>query len=269
MTHPLLHRLSVPLLAVVVAACGSAAPSVLPSDSTAPVATSSAPTSTASPSPSIAPVPSTTPEPTSSPSPTTAPATEPTAEPSAAPSSAPVGVDGQTGRVALDDQALALTLPKGWRSFSMTQDDIEAILAALPEGTLPAGFADQVPSMVAAGLKLWAWDTTGDLGANCSVIAQPVTVPAAFLKSTATASVSVINGVSNVKYTDIKVDGKSALRVDYKYVLDVSGTSVSLLGTQVYIARPDNFVVVTVTIRKGSSTKDRDRIVNSLELLDR
>ncbi len=264
MTRPLLHRLSVPLLVVVVAACGSAAPGVLPSDSAPPVR-SSAPTSTASPSPAATPTPSATPGPTSAPSPTT----EPTAEPSADPTSEPVGIEGQTGRVALDDQALALTLPKGWRSFSMTQDDIETILAALPDGTLPAGFEDQVPSLLAAGLKLWAWDTTGDPGANCNVIAQPVTVPSAFLKSTATASVSVINGVSGVKYTDLKIDGKSALRVDYKYVLDVSGKSLSLLGTQVYIARPDNFVVVTVTIRKGSSTRDRDRIVSSLELLDR
>jgi len=66
----------------------------------------------------------------------------------------------------------------------------------------------------------------------------------------------------------VKIGGSTALRIDYRYVQGVSGASVSLTGTQVYLARPDNLVVVTVTILSSGTTTDRDKIVKSIELLD-
>jgi len=266
--HRFARSLLVAILATVVAACGAAGATSAPAETSAHAAEASpAPTLTPTSAPAATLSPTATPAPTAAPSATAEPS--PTGEPTAAPTNAPIGPNGQTGRIVLDEQALALTLPKGWLSVALTAEDMSAMLDALPDGTVPATLKDQLPSMVASGLKLWAWDVQGDgLGANCNVIAQPVTIPPALLMTTAQAGLSMVSGISGTNYTDVKIGGSTALRIDYRYVQGVSGASVSLTGTQVYLARPDNLVVVTVTILSSGTTTDRDKIVKSIELLD-
>lgn len=259
MTPSRFSRITIALVAVLLAGCGASSPSTTPELG-----------SPASASPATAATQSPTPEPTATttPSPTAAPTPSPT--PTATPTPAlPLVPDGQTGRIRLPDEALALTLPRGWQTIGLTADDVDAIFNALPEGTLPAGLKDQVPALVASGLKLWGFDLrpTG-LGANCNVIAQPFTVPPSLLRVTAKASLSMVSGVSNVRYTDLRISGRKALRIDYVYVLPTTGQSMKTRGTQVYIARPDNLVVITVSIPAGGRMSDRDSIVNSIRLLD-
>ncbi len=266
--HRFARSLLVAILATVVAACGAAGATSAPAGASSQATEASqAPTLTPTLTPAATPSPTATPAPAAVPSATAAPA--PTGDPAAVPTSAPIGPNGRTGRIVLDEQAVALTLPKGWLSVALTSEDMGAMLDALPDGTVPATLQDQLPSMVASGLKLWAWDVEGSgLGANCNVIAQPVTIPPSLLRTTAQAGLSMVSGISDTRYTDVKIGGSTALRIDYRYVQGGSGASVSLTGTQIYIARPENLVVVTVTILKSGSTTDRDKIVNSIELLD-
>ena len=246
-------RLAVTLLAVTIAACGAA--SSIGAPSSPEVLVSAVPAATPSPTPTATATPTPTPQPSATPTP--------------APPAGSLVPDGQTGRVVLADQALAITLPKGWQTIGLTASDMTAIFDRLPDGTLPAGMQDQVASLVAAGLKLWAFDVTGsDAGANCNVLAEAISVPPSLLKVSAEASLSVVKGISNVKYADVRIDGATALRVDYTYVTSSAGKSAKGKGTQIYIARPGNLVVVTVTIPKGGSLTARDKLVDSIRLLD-
>jgi hypothetical protein len=261
-------RLAVTLLAVTFAACGAATSSGAPTSPEAQV--SAIPTAMPSPTPTPTATPTPTPTATPTPRPTAEPTDTPTpAAPTPATAAESLVPDGQTGRVVLADQALAITLPKGWRSIGLTADDMNAIFDRLPEGVLPAGMQDQIATLVAAGLKLWAFDVTGsDAGANCNVLAEAISVPPSLLQLTAKASLSTVKGISNVKYTDIKIDGTKALRIDYTFVITSAGRTMKAKGTQLYIARPDNLVLITITIPKGGSVTARDKLVDSVELLD-
>jgi hypothetical protein len=246
-------RLAVTLLAVSLAACGAATSSVAPT----------------SPDAAITPAPTPTPTLAPTPTPTLAPTPAPSVDPTPADPAESLVPDGETGRVVLADQALAITLPKGWQSIGLTADDMSAIFAQVPDGFLPAGMEDQIASLVTAGLKLWAFDLRGtDAGANCNVLAQTLSVPPSLLQLTAKASMSSVQGLTNVRYTDLKIGGVTAVRIDYTYVATTTAGSAKAKGTQIYIARPDNLVIITITIPKGGSVTARDRLVDSIELLD-
>ena len=246
------------LLTLVIAACGSSAPSATaPATPVPTVATSTAPTA----APSATPVRTASPAPTATTEPMATPA--PTEEPSTAPSLP----SGTTGKVTLEDYGFSMVLPKGWQTLGLTVEDVQAIFDALPAGTMPAGLVDQVPSLVAAGLKVWAFDLRpSGHGSNVSVFAIGYSIPVSLLKPTAQASLANVKGISNIKMTNIKLDGVKALRVDAKVAMTVQGTKVVANEVQLYIPLKTSTMIVTITLPKGGSTRDRDKILKSIRI---
>jgi hypothetical protein len=269
MTRRLLPCLVASMLALSLVACGAAGSSPEGSSTLAPVESgltapeSRVPEATAAVTPAASATPTATPVPSSTPAAIIEPS--PTVEPSPT----PLSPGARTGHIRLVETGLALTLPKGWTSIELTADDVNAILDAVPEGMMPAELQDQLPALLASGFRLMAWDRRpSGLGANLTVIAQEVTVPPSLLKFSAQTGLGFVTGISDIRYTPLKIDGVSALRVDYVYAGQLGGTATRFRGAQVYIARPGNLVIVTITIPRGGSVTDRDKIVDSLKLLD-
>ncbi len=259
-------------LALLLAGCTASSPTPPPVGA-APSAVAVTSTGTPSPSPSATPLPATpepspTPEPT--PAPTAEPTPEPTAEPAPKPTARPGGVKtGSTGRVQVDGEDLAIRLPKGWVTLSLSESDIEDVVAMIPKGAVPAALRDQLPALLAAGLRLWAFDTRpADLGDNVSVVTQPVSIPYAFLETAARAAIAQYPNVSHVTVHDIKVDGEPALRVDYRLSLDIGGRRTKTTGTQLYIPRAGRLVLVTISVGAGGGADDVKKLVSGVELLD-
>jgi len=244
------------LATLLIAACGSSAPSATAPVTPVPIIASA---STAAPGAMPRPTPSPTAAPTATPTPTATPA--PTIEPPASPSLP----SGTTGKVTLSDYGFSMVLPKGWQTIGLTPEDVQAIFDALPAGTLPAGLEEQVPALVAAGLKAWAFDVrpTGH-GSNVSVIAIGYSIPVALLKPTAQAGLASVKGISNIRMTNIRVDGVKALRVDAKIAMTIQGTKVVATEVQLYIPLRASTMIITLTVPRGGSTSDRDRILRSI-----
>ncbi len=259
-------------LALLLAGCTAASPSAAPSvDAVGQVATA-APSPVAVTSAPATPVASPSPDPTLDP--TVAPTPSPTAEPTPAPTAKPTakqGVpSGRTGRIVVDGEDLAVRLPKGWRTLALSESDVEQVVDALPDGVVPATLKDQLPALIAAGLKLWAFDTRrADLGDNVNVVGQPVSVPYAFMKTVAESAIAQYPSVSHVTYRDTTIDGEPALRVGYTILLATGdGRSFKGAGTQLYIPRAGRLLVVTITTRAGHSADDVKKLINGIELLD-
>jgi hypothetical protein len=204
------------------------------------------------------------------PAPTAEPTPAPTREPTAQPTARPGGItSGSTGRVQVDGEDLAIRLPKHWVTLSLSESDIGDVVAAIPKGAVPAALRDQLPALLAAGLRLWAFDTRpADLGDNVSVVTQPVSVPYPLLETAARAAISQYPNVSGVTVRDATVDGEPALRVDYRLALDVGSQRVKTTGTQLYIPRAGRLVLVTISVRAGHSADDVKQLVNGIRLLD-
>ncbi len=134
-------------------------------------------------------------------------------------------------------------------TLALSEGDVERVIDALPDGAVPAGVKDQLPALIAAGLKLWAFDTRrADLGDNINVVGQPVSMPYAFLKTAAQAAIAQYPTVTNATYRDANVDGEPALRVGYTMRLDLgNGQSIKETGTQLYIPRTGRLLVITIT----------------------
>ncbi len=259
-------------LALLLAGCTGSTPSVAPSSAAVGQVATSAPSpdavSQAPPTPAATPILDPTPAPTVEPTPD--PTTEPTPEPTAKPTSKPAVTSGQTGRVVVEGEDLALRLPKGWKTLTLSDSDVERVINALPDGAVPAGVRDQLPALIAAGLKLWAFDTRrADLGDNVNVVGQPVSIPYAFLRTAAQAAIAQYPTITHATYRDTTIDGEPALRVGYTMRLDLAdGLSIKETGTQLYIPRTGRLLVITITTRAGHSADDVKKLVNGIELLD-
>jgi hypothetical protein len=250
------------VVALAAGACGS---------STASPAAPGAPTSSPSPSADATATTSQAPEAVATVAPTPAATPSPTATPAAtatpAPSSGPVtgSPTGQTGRITLQDVGLTVTLPKGWQSVPLTADDIDKIVAILPPGTLPAGFEDQIATLMANGLRMFAVDTRGaGRGATLNVLVIPAVAPLAFVRTSAKAMLKQLAGVTDIRIRDARFDGREAVRVDYTQALTVLGMKVKITGVQVWVPLDTETVVLTIGTPKASSTADRDAILKSL-----
>jgi hypothetical protein len=174
---------------------------------------------------------------------------------------------GTTGKVTLADYSLTLTLPKGWRTLGMSADDVDDVIDAIPEDILPAGVEDRMAGLIAAGLKLWAFDhQKANLGANVSIMALPKRIPEPLLLLTAKSLAGQLPSARNVKVTEVKVDGQPAVRIDLQLTLSAYGRTLTLTETQLYLPRPTTTLVVTIAIPKGGQLKDRDSLVKSIRL---
>ncbi len=217
-----------------------------------PPATPTASAAAATPVPTPAP---TDPPPTPDPTPASTPRPTPKATPVAA-----------GGTVKLSAYGFRITLPKGWWNVDLSGDDLGAILDQLPEGSVGEGYTDTLAELVAAGLKLLAFDTQqANLGANVSLAVGETEVPAAPLHRTASAALAAL-GVTDVRLKDTTVDGVAALRADYTASQAVEGTDTTFSGTQLYIPYEGRTLVVTVLTPVGGQTADRDSLIKSIRL---
>lgn len=146
-------------------------------------------------------------------------------------------------------------------------DGIQEILDILPPGTLPAGFEDQIATLVASGLKLFALDVDkANRGANITVLAVPTEIPEAYLRTTAEIGTAQVGGVKDVRYKNVKVDGEPALRVEDTLVLELLGKPRTSSGVQLWVPWDGATLAITVTTPKGGQTADRDALIRSLRL---
>ena len=258
-------------LALLLAGCTASASPPAPSSDAVGQLASSAPSTVviteAPATPAVSAAPDPTPEPTVEPTPDPTPDPTPKATPERTPK--PAMTSGRTGRIVVDGEDLAIKLPKGWMTLALSEADVQAVVDALPDGTIPDGIKDQLPALMAAGLKMWAFDTRkADLGDNVNVVGQPVSLPYAFLKPAAQAAIAQYPNVTHATYRDTTVDGEPALRVGYTMTLDVGTGPIKESGTQLYIPRAGRLLVITITTRAGHSADDVRKIVSGIELLD-
>jgi predicted small lipoprotein YifL len=204
-----------------------------------------------------------TPSPTPSPTPTAAPTPSPTPTP-AATATQPPGTPGfgQTGRIEVSDAGFAITLADGWIALPLNEDDLRAIVDALPPGL---GLEEQLPTLLASGVKLWAVDASGGSRSNLNVFRQEAAIPVSLLRSFAEAGLAAVPGiVGEPAIEDATVDGVEGIRVTYELSVPSSGTTVE--GTQLYLVTESSLYVFTFTTATGDDVAI-DTMVNSIEFL--
>jgi glucose/arabinose dehydrogenase len=228
-------------LAVALAACGA-------------TAESPAPTQAATPAPTIAPTPAPTPVATAAPTP--------------AATASPSSTAGRTGRIEVPESGFAVTLPDGWVELPLDAKQIEDLVANLPPGVVEDELAAQLPSLVAAGVKLWAFAVTPDsAGSNLNVIVQPGQVPVSLLASLAEVSLGSVPGIQDQpKVETVTVDGVDAVLVTYGLSPDGGATVTS--GSQIYASTGGKLYIFTVTIGNDDGSADATRVLDSIEFLD-
>lgn len=228
---------------VILAACGGASVSPAPSTAAAtPVATE---------------VPSAAP--TAAPSPTAV--AEATEEPTGGP------VAGRTGRIEIEGEQVAVTLPDGWVEVVLTGDDVEAALRNFPAGTFSEEQLGMMRAAVDAGMKLWAFDTDGS-GSNLNLLVQPTELPLDLLSAGLEAQLAAIPGASGVNISKVDVGGETGLLATYD--LDqamADGQQVKMSGTQLYLSANGRLYVFTLSLADGSGVDPQD-VLSTVELLD-
>jgi hypothetical protein len=252
-SRPLVVFLGATLL---VAACGATSD---PTPSPVAAAATQAPT----PTPVATPRP--TPTATATPAPTPAPTESP--EPVSSPTPRPLPA-GQRGKISLPELGITMTLPKGWQTLGLTENDLEAIYGAVPPGTLPDGLQDQLPALVSQGLRLWAFDLRRAAhGANVSLLeTRPVSADLALLS--ARNSIAFVKGATLTGSKLVTIDGVECARLDVRFSLTMLGKEVRATETQLWLTLPDRTLVLTVSIPAGGRLADRDALVRSIRLHD-
>jgi hypothetical protein len=253
------------------AACGAGGGrDAAPTRAGVPVATVAAatPAQAQDPAASSEPAATSTPtEPAATPAQTDAPAATPAVTPKATPGATPKATPvAAGGTVKLSKYGFRITLPKGWWKVDLSGGDLAQILDQLPEGSVGSEYSDTLAELVAAGLKLLAFDTqVANLGANVSLAVGETEIPAAVLHRTASLALAAM-GVTDVRLKDVKVDGEAALRADYTSTQPVDGAEITYTGTQLYIPYEGRTLVVTILTPVGGQTADRDSLIRSIRL---
>ena len=231
-------------LAIVLAACGSSAATQAP-----------------------------TAEPTAAPTapPTAVPTAEPTASPTESATESPTsgGTEGRTGRIEVDGK-FEITLADGWVEVALNADDLQAIIDAFPEDSeMAATLEAQLPTLLAAGVKLWAIDLQSDgPGTNLNVIVQPSgAISLQLLRVIAEQGIGQVPGIEGEPVvSDLSVDSQDAVQITYRLTQAMAdGTSVTVDGTQVYVSTETEVYIFTFTIMSGGDDADVAPMVQSIE----
>jgi hypothetical protein len=224
----------------VVAGCGSGPSSPAPAATTPLQAAAS--TSPAPPTPRI------TPRPT--PSPTVRPASTPRPTPTPTPT-AP-----RTGRIVLEDEQLALTLPKGWREVPLSADDIESFISIYPKGTFSAAQLAAIRQFARSGMRFVGYQVKGKgVGSNVNIGVVDMEVPLALVRATLPGQLEQFDFVRNAEISETTFGGVDAVRVTYDLRLDVRGTIVKGRGVQVQAVANGRTYGITITLIEGSRLK--------------
>lgn len=238
--NPLRRRAAALLavLALAVAACGGGTPSPVPTAASTPSAT---------------------------PAPTATPTDPPAATPTAAPTASAPSAGGRTGRIEVPDSGFAVTLADGWMEIPLDPDDIDAIVAAIPDEAIAEQLRGQLPVLLMTGVKLWAFDVSATTsGGNLIVITQPGEVPASLLVSIAEQSAGMIQGIQGeVSVAPVTVDGVEGAVVSFT----VAQQGATLDQTQLYTSTNGVTYIFTFTDPAGSSGDAVDAMLRSIEFL--
>lgn len=235
------------LFALLLAACGSTAPTpTVESGTTSPSSSSSA-----------------------------SPDASPTAPPADPASPSTGGAGGRTGRVDVPAAGIALTLPEGWVEIPFDEAALAAMIAGLPSDSPYRDMLEAQGQALAGGLiNLLAFDLADQApetaGSNLSVIAQAVEIPPSLLATVVRSSLSQLPKVQGEPVlSDVTIDGVDAIRADFTLEEEVAALEapITLEATQVYVSAGGRFVVLTLGIRAGADDV-RDEVIASIRLLD-
>jgi hypothetical protein len=178
-------------------------------------------------------------------------------------------VIGQTGRVEVADSGFAVTLPAGWVAIGLTEADIDRLVGNGGDKSVAESLRRQAPALLAAGVKLWAFDTATASGSSLQVIVQPGARSTDVLRQLAQQFIAQGSGVVESKLTDVTVSGRQAVHLDYGLERDIgSGSMLKASGTQVYASTNDRLYIFAITVAEGGRATAADEIVRSIELLD-
>jgi len=197
----------------------------------------------------------------------TAPSASPSEAPSADASEEPASASTGGGRIEIDDEQFAITIPDDWNQVVLTEDDIDTIIAGFADGAFTDEQISMMKSAVGQGIKLMAFDPDAS-GTNLNVLVQPTPVPISMLAPTLKGQLEALPGTSGISVDTTEVDGEEALTVTYDLDQQMAdGSQVKMRGSQLYVSANGRLYVVTVTLADGS-TADPEAILGSIEFLD-
>jgi hypothetical protein len=227
--------LSITLLAVALAACGSSTPS--------------APTVTAVPVGVVTPAPASVP---------------PAASPTASAAATPAASLATTGRIEVAEHGFALTLPDGWTRINLAEGDLDSMIEAAGElgPEIARQYTAQVQSLLAAGLAVFAFGPSPESGTNLTVLAVPGGLSLDLLDQINQAQ------LKNVAEGDIESERITLTAGDaihYQYKLGTSGVTAGATLDQYFVPVGSKTLVVSAT---NATEADAAAIANSLEALD-
>jgi hypothetical protein len=233
LTLRLRGALSITLLSIALAACGSSTPS--------------APTVT------VDPVTGATPVPTSA---------GPDASPTAG-GAAPAGNLATTGRIVVADKGFAVTLPDGWTRVDVTPEALEAAMEASElDPALAAQYEAQIKSLLGTGLSIFAFGPDPSKGTQVTVLALPGMGMSLDLLDQINSS-----QLENLAQGDVvseRITLPAGDAIHYRYALGVEGAGGATLD-QHFILAGSNQLVVTAT---NASEADARAIANSVEVVN-
>lgn len=223
------------VLAIALAACGGATPSVtVTADSTTLVTPPPASVAPATPSP-------------------------------AASAGVPGASLATTGRIEVADKGFALTLPDGWTRINLAEGDLEAMLEAA--GNMDPAFAEQyaaqIKAMAATGLSIFALGPDPSSGTTLNVLALPgMGMSLDLLEQINTAQIEALAG-NDVTAERVTLPAGDALH--YRYELATQGAPAGTSVDQYLVLAGENQLVISVS---NASEADAKAIADSVETLD-
>jgi hypothetical protein len=224
---------SISVLAIALAACGGATPTV----TTAPAVQVTPPPASVAPPPASA----------------------------AASAGVPGASLATTGRIEVSDKGFALTLPDGWTRINLNEGDMAAMLEAA--GNLDPAFAEQyaaqLQAMAATGVSVFAMGPNPASGTTLNVIALPgAGMSLDLLEQINTAQVKALAG-ADVAAERVTLPAGDA--VHYRYEVNMQGAPSGMSIDQYLLLTGSNQLVISVS---NASAADAEAIANSVEVLD-
>lgn len=227
--------LSITLLSVAVAACGSATPT--------------APTVTAVPVGGVTPTPASLP---------------PEASPTAGAAATPAASLATTGRIEVAEHGFAVTLPEGWTRINLAEGDLESMMAAAGEldPEVARQYTAQVQSLLAAGLAVFAFGPSPESGTNLTVLAVPGGMSLDLLDQINQAQLKNL-AEGDIESERITLTAGDAIH--YQYKLGTAGVAAGASLDQYFVLVGSKTLVVSAT---NATEADAAAIANSIEALD-
>jgi hypothetical protein len=225
--------LSITLLSIALAACGSSTPSA--------------------PTVSLGPVTVATPAPAS---------VQPEASPPVGGAATPAASLATTGRIVVADKGFAVTLPDGWTRVDVTPEGLQAAMEASElDPALAAQYEAQIKSLLGTGLSIFAFGPDPSKGTQVTVLALPAMGLSLDLLDQ--INTSQLENLAEGDIVSERITLPAGDAIHYRYTLGVEGAGGATLD-QYFILAGTNQLVVTAT---NASDTDAKAIANSVEVV--